>query len=133
MDDDVAVGRLYKKILSRSEGGGFTVELASGGKEALARISAAYDCMILDLRLPDISGFEVLRQVRARPELRDLPVIIVTASEDEADGVRALEMGANDYINKPIKTVNLFFAIVKKHIARAEELKLKRAGYSVGG
>lgn len=67
MDDDAAVGRLYKKILSWSEGGGFTVELATGGREVLARISAAHDCMVLDLRLSDISGFEVLRQVRASP------------------------------------------------------------------
>jgi DNA-binding response OmpR family regulator len=59
-------------------------------------------------------------------------VIIVTASEDEADGVRVLEMGADDYISEPIKTVNIFSAIVRKHVARAEELKLKRAGYSVG-
>jgi len=132
VDDEAAVGRLYRTILSHSDGGGFAVELATGGKEALARISAAHACMILDLRMPDLSGFEVLREVRARPELRGLPVIVVTGSEDEEDGVRALEMGADDYISKPIRPVDVFFAKVKKHIARAEELKLRRAGYSVG-
>jgi two-component system response regulator VicR len=75
------------------------------GKNGLEIIEAGtLNVIILDLGLPDMSGFEVLRRTR---EISDVPVIILTVSEDESKIVRALEMGADDYITKPFRQMEL--------------------------
>ena len=81
---------------------GFRVEEATDGQEALLRVSEAKpDLVLLDWMLPSLSGIEVCRQIRRRPATRDLPVIMVTARTEDQDAVRALDIGADDYITKP--------------------------------
>ena len=75
---------------------GFDVTRVATGAEALAAPEA--DLVLLDLRLPDLDGFEVCRQLRARS---DVPIIIVTARGEEVDRVVGLELGADDYVTKP--------------------------------
>ena len=75
---------------------GFTVEHAPNGAAALAAGPA--DCVLLDLRLPDLDGYEVCRALRARS---DVPIIMVTARGEEVDRVIGLELGADDYVPKP--------------------------------
>ncbi|MFM8613563.1 MAG: response regulator, partial [Alphaproteobacteria bacterium] len=81
---------------------GFRVDEAADGQEALLRVAEARpDVMLLDWMLPSLSGIEVCRQLRRRTETRDLPIIMVTARTEDQDAVRALDIGADDYIAKP--------------------------------
>jgi two-component system phosphate regulon response regulator PhoB len=81
---------------------GFKVEEAADGQEALLRVAEARpDLVLLDWMLPALSGIEVCRQLRRRPNTRDLPIIMVTARTEDQDAVRALDTGADDYIAKP--------------------------------
>ena len=81
---------------------GFRVEEAADGQEALLRVAEIKpDLILLDWMLPALSGLEVCRQIRRRPATRDLPIIMVTARTEDQDAVRALDMGADDYIAKP--------------------------------
>lgn len=79
--------------------GGFSVEGVSTGKEALARQQLRNpDLVILDLMLPDIDGFEVCRQIRARSRV---PILMLTARRENVDKIVGLELGADDYLTKP--------------------------------
>lgn len=81
---------------------GFRVDEAADGQEALLRVAEARpDVILLDWMLPSLSGIEVCRQLRRRAETRDLPIIMVTARTEDQDAVRALDIGADDYIAKP--------------------------------
>jgi two-component system phosphate regulon response regulator PhoB len=81
---------------------GFRVEEATDGQEALLRVAETKpDLILLDWMLPSLSGIEVCRQIRRRPTTRDLPIIMVTARTEDQDAVRALDIGADDYIAKP--------------------------------
>jgi two-component system phosphate regulon response regulator PhoB len=99
---------------------GFRVDEAADGQEALLRVAEARpDIMLLDWMLPSLSGIEVCRQLRRRTETRDLPIIMVTARTEDQDAVRALDIGADDYIAKP-------FAI--EHVIARIRALLRRSG-----
>ena len=81
---------------------GFDVCHVALGSEAIATLRATEaDLVILDVGLPDTTGFEVLKQIRALPERRDVPVIFLTARAEEIDRILGLELGADDYVTKP--------------------------------
>ncbi|PHK96739.1 phosphate regulon transcriptional regulatory protein PhoB [Pseudoroseomonas rhizosphaerae] len=81
---------------------GFKVDEAADGQEALMRVAEAPpDLVLLDWMLPAMSGLEVCRQLRRRHDTRALPIIMVTARTEDQDAVRALDIGADDYIAKP--------------------------------
>ena len=99
---------------------GFRVDEAADGQEALLRVAEARpDVMLLDWMLPSLSGIEVCRQLRRRIETRDLPIIMVTARTEDQDAVRALDIGADDYIAKP-------FAM--EHVIARIRALLRRSG-----
>ncbi|MBR0671794.1 phosphate regulon transcriptional regulator PhoB [Neoroseomonas soli] len=99
---------------------GFKVDEAADGQEALLRVSEARpDLVLLDWMLPALSGIEVCRQLRRRPNTRDLPIIMVTARTEDQDAVRALDTGADDYIAKPF--------VMEALLARIRAL-LRRSG-----
>ena len=90
------------------EGAGFEVDEATNGDEALISVRERLpDLVVLDWMLPAVSGIEVCRQFRRRRETRDLPVIMLTARSEEADRVRGLDSGADDYITKPFSPKEL--------------------------
>jgi DNA-binding response OmpR family regulator len=96
IDDDVELCQLLSQYLSQQ---GFWVEAVQTGTIGLERgLSAEHDIVVLDLMLPDIGGFEVLRRVRA---LSAIPVLILTALGDEKKRIMGLENGADDYLSKP--------------------------------
>jgi two-component system phosphate regulon response regulator PhoB len=91
---------------------GYRVRTAEGGSEALEAIAVERpDLVLLDLMLPGFSGYEVLSEVRRRPELSDMPVVVLTARRDEADRVQGLELGADDYVTKPFSPRELVLRI----------------------
>ncbi|MFB3895415.1 MAG: response regulator [bacterium] len=82
---------------------GHTVEIAVDGKQALEMIvQGNFDLILLDIMMPEISGIEVLKTLRQRFTVAELPIIMVTAKDQSEDIVEALSLGANDYVTKPI-------------------------------
>jgi adenylate cyclase len=81
---------------------GHTIRTAENGRQALDLLySESFDLMLLDLLMPEMDGFEVLKWVKTRPGLQHLPIIVVSAEEDMKSIARCIEMGATDYIPKP--------------------------------
>jgi diguanylate cyclase (GGDEF)-like protein len=116
--DDVAnnrdvLGRLFRRR-------GYEVVEAATGCAALELITKQhFNAVLLDVVMPEMDGLEVLRRIRAIHSTATLPVIMVTAMAESKDVVQALELGANDYITKPID-VGITFARVQNHIARQQ-------------
>ena len=91
---------------------GYRVRTAEGGQEAIeAAATERPDLMVLDLMLPGYSGYDVLAEMRRQPSLNDVPVIILTARREEADRVRGLELGADDYLTKPFSPRELVLRV----------------------
>lgn len=98
---------------------GFRVSVAADGEEGLALIAEdPPDVVVLDWMLPRLSGIELCRRLRARAETRALPVIMLSARGEEADRVRGLETGADDYVSKPYALGELL-ARVRAQLRRA--------------
>ena len=117
VEDEAALATMLRYNLEKQ---GFKVDEAVDGQEALTRIAECQpDIVLLDWMLPVMSGIEVCRQIRRRPQTRDLPVIMVTARTEDQDSVRGLNTGADDYITKPFNMEAL--------LARMRAL-LRRAG-----
>ena len=99
VEDEDALATLLHYNLERE---GYQVGLAGDGEEALIQVDErAPDLVVLDWMLPKVSGIEVCRRLRARPATRNLPIIMLTARGEEADRVRGLDTGADDYVTKP--------------------------------
>ncbi len=105
VDDTSAIRELLSRRLARE---GHRIAQADNGASALARIAAEpFDLVLLDLMMPDISGYEVLTQLKTDLRYRDIPVIVISAL-DQIDGVvRCIEAGAEDYLAKPFDPVLL--------------------------
>ena len=116
VEDEVSIAELEKDYLELS---GFDVDIENDGTRGLKRaLSQEYNLMILDLMLPGTDGFEICRRVR---EVKDIPVLMVSAKKDDIDKIRGLGLGADDYITKPLSPSELV-ARVKAHLARYERL-----------
>jgi DNA-binding response OmpR family regulator len=99
VEDEARIASFVEKGLRAN---GFATEVASDGEEALARARVArFDLLILDLGLPDMDGFDVLRRLRESD--RTMPVLILTARDSVRDTVAGLEGGADDYLTKPFR------------------------------
>jgi two-component system alkaline phosphatase synthesis response regulator PhoP len=99
VDDDPEILRLIAAYLEQA---GFEVRTETNGQAALDCMAAKKpDLVVLDLMLPKINGFEVTKIMRAKAELASIPVIMLTARLDETDRILGLELGADDYVNKP--------------------------------
>ncbi|MBW4983463.1 phosphate regulon transcriptional regulator PhoB [Mameliella sp. CS4] len=101
------------------EAEGFRVTRAENGEEALVLIDEeSPDIIVLDWMLPNVSGIEVCRQIKTRPETRSVPIIMLSARSEEVDRVRGLETGADDYVVKPYSVIELM-ARVRAQLRRA--------------
>lgn len=106
-EDDAALTRGLVSLLKQN---GYDVESVATGHDALARhASGTYAAIVLDVGLPDLSGFEVLKQLRSgdRSESARCPVLILTARSAVGDRVRGLDLGADDYLLKPFEASEL--------------------------
>ena len=100
VDDDPAIRRVVSALLDLDEYG--LLEAADGQAALEVVRDERPDLVILDLNLPKLSGHEVLQQMRANPELRRIPVAILTTSAAEKDVVKGYDLGANCYLTKPV-------------------------------
>jgi two-component system phosphate regulon response regulator PhoB len=105
VEDETALVAMLRYNLERE---GFAVEEAQDGEAALVKLAERKpDIVLLDWMIPLVSGLEVCRQIRRSPEWRDVPVILLTARGEEADKIRGLNSGADDYLVKPFSTTEL--------------------------
>jgi two-component system alkaline phosphatase synthesis response regulator PhoP len=115
-EDDHDIAELISHYLTKA---GWSVYVASTGDQALAYVrNHEVDVVILDLMLPGMSGFEVCKALRAERTTAHLPVLMLTARTEEADRVKGLELGADDYISKPFSP-NELVARVRAVVRRA--------------
>ena len=124
VDDEPSIVQVIRERLERE---GFQVLAAGDGATALATLHEPLDLIILDLMLPDLDGFEVLR--RLRQDGCDLPVIILTARDDDVDIVVGLELGADDYVVKPFNPRELVARVraILRRAARVTSLQSQPA------
>jgi two-component system, OmpR family, phosphate regulon response regulator PhoB len=91
---------------------GYRVRTAEGGVEALEAVSAERpDLILLDLNLPGFSGYDVLTEIRRRPGVTDVPVVMLTARREESDRIKGFELGADDYLTKPFSPRELVLRV----------------------
>ncbi|MUT68850.1 response regulator transcription factor [Paenibacillus sp. NEAU-GSW1] len=114
IEDDPYIGELQKDYFRLH---GMQAEMVQDGLEGLQlALSGQYDLLILDLQLPGASGFDICKQVR---EKLDIPVLIVSAKNEEVDKIRGFGLGADDFVTKPFSPSELV-ARAKAHLARYE-------------
>jgi adenylate cyclase len=146
--DDNRVNRL---LLSRGlEQHGHRVDTAENGRQALEMLRATpFDLVLLDIEMPELNGFQVLESMLGDSELRDIPVIMTSASDELESVVKCIEMGAEDYLTKPLNPVLLrarVNASLEKKRLRDQQRKLfrtfatpevaeelLRSGFALGG
>ena len=116
IEDETSIAELERDYLELSD---FEVELEEDGSRGLKRaLEEEFDLMILDLMLPGMDGFEICRKFR---EVKNTPIIIISAKKEDIDKIRGLGLGADDYMTKPFSPSEMV-ARVKAHLARYERL-----------
>jgi two-component system chemotaxis response regulator CheY len=106
VDDSSTIRRMVRTSLAVTPGGQFAE--ASTGFEAIEQLAVgSISLMVLDLNMPDMHGFEVLKFIREHRKYCNLPVIVLTTRGDEANRVAALEAGASDFMTKPFVPAEL--------------------------
>ena len=122
--DDVPLNiLLIKKMLSQYT---FEVRTANGGQAALDAIAQKMpNLVLLDLMMPGIDGFEVIRRLRADDKTKDLPIIILSALNSEQDISKGFQLGANDFINKPIIMEKLLSSVTTQLNLQAAKQQAK--------
>jgi CheY-like chemotaxis protein/phosphoribosyl 1,2-cyclic phosphodiesterase len=109
VDDDPEVLTLLSRVLEQA---GHRVEASPSSQAALEQIPLSRpDCVITDIMMPDMDGFELTRRLRARPELADMKIIVLSAKSYEFDRRRAKELGADGYVTKPFERETLLHTI----------------------
>ena len=116
IEDESSIAELEKDYLELS---GFEVALEEEGNQGLKRaLEEDFDLLILDLMLPGLDGFEICRRFR---EVKNTPIIMISAKKEDIDKIRGLGLGADDYMTKPFSPSEMV-ARVKAHLARYERL-----------
>jgi len=115
VDDDEEIRNIIGELLDMQ---GYEYEMASDGIEALAKVKLDIDLVLMDVNMPKMDGYEVIKRIREEPDFRDLPIIMVTSISSREDRLRAVQAGANDFIAKPIDQTEL-------NVRTASLLKMK--------
>lgn len=117
VEDDISIAEVERDFLQIE---GFEITIVHDGAEGYKKaISEKYDLILLDLMLPNMDGYEICRNIRGET---DVPILMVTARVDDANKIRGLGLGADDYISKPFSPTELV-ARVKANLAQYERLK----------
>ena len=100
--DDIPTN--IKVLVDYLDQAGFKISVAKSGESALEKVrKVSPDLILLDVMMPGIDGFETCRRFKANPESQNIPIVFMTALSDVADKVKGLQLGAVDYITKPIQ------------------------------
>jgi len=132
VDDEPDISALVAYHLARDS---YRVRTVADGREAIEAVERERpDLIVLDLMLPGMSGLDVLRELRGRPEFESVPVILLTARKEEDDRVEGLRLGADDYLSKPFSPQELVLRVgavlrrVRQHPPATPGGQLLRAG-----
>ena len=132
--DDIATNiMLLKAVLSRAK---YKIVTASGGYEAIEKASKeAPDLILLDIMMPDLDGYEVIKHLKADPATQDIPVIFLTALHNPEDIVKGFKLGASDYVSKPFNHEELITRVTHHiYLAAAQRtIMQQRDGAGFGG
>ena len=121
VDDEPDIVEFLKYNLEQQN---FNVIVGYNGEEALQKLVENPDLIILDIMMPKLDGFEVCKRIRAKKEYDNVPIVILTAKIGEINEIKGLELGANDYIQKPVSP-NKLIARVKSNLRKAEGIATK--------
>ena len=108
VDDEKDIVEFLRYNLEKE---GFDVLVSYNGKDALRQVSKFPDLILLDIMMPEMDGFEVYNEIRGNDEYTDIPIIFLTAKSSETDEIKGLDIGASDYIQKPISPKKLIARI----------------------
>ncbi len=128
VEDEKEMARGLRDILEYE---GYEVISAETGKEGLAAVRKDPDCIILDLMLPDLTGYKVCEQIRRQK--RSIPILMLTAKAQDYDKIRGFEAGADDYLTKPFSVGELLarvMALLRRSGKYAQEFDVVRVGSS---
>ena len=126
IEDDVSIAEMVRDFLVAD---GFDVHISTDGLDGYKKaIAEKHDLILLDLMLPNMSGYDICRSIRSEI---DVPIIMVTAKGEDADKIRGLGIGADDYISKPFSPTELV-ARVKANLAQYERLKNRNDDKGIG-
>jgi two-component system phosphate regulon response regulator PhoB len=130
VEDERDIAALVAYHLTRE---GYRVRTVGTGNDALEAIrNERPDLVVLDLMLPELSGYEILEDMRRRPEIQDVPVVVLTARREESDRIKGLELGADDYLTKPFSPQELVLRI-KAVLRRVQAAPVAGAGRVLRG
>jgi len=117
IEDDLNIAELERDYLILN---GYQAEIDQDGASGLAKaLSGKFDIIVVDLMLPHTDGFEIIRAIR---QSQEIPVIVVSAKNEDIDKIRGLDIGADDYLTKPFSPAE-FVARIKSHLKRYQRLK----------
>ena len=135
VDDVMSNGLLLKVLLTNEK---FAIATASNGRQALEQVEKENpDLVLLDVMMPDMSGFEVAQHLKSNPNTADIPIIFLTALNSTADIVKGFQVGANDFISKPFNKEELIIRVTHQIslvaakrliLSKTEELQRTIAG-----
>ena len=126
IDDDI---RNIFSLASALEEYGIELSYAESGRAGLEVLDARpdIDVVLVDIMMPDMDGYETIREIRTRPGLADLPIVAVTAKAMKGDRQKCIQAGASDYVSKPVDIDHLV-SVLRVSIQRADALKLASDG-----
>ena len=121
VDDEVDILEFLKYNVEQQ---GFEVLVSTNGKDALKKILQNPDLIVLDIMMPGMDGFELYQQIKSNKSSRDIPIIFLTAKSGETNEIKGLDLGASDYIQKPISPKKLI-ARIKSNLRKSPALEKK--------
>jgi len=129
VDDEKHIVRLVQVNLERA---GYQVVTAYDGVEALKKVEEEQpDLIVLDVMMPQMDGFETLKHLKANPETREIPVIMLTAKAQDADVFRGWQSGVDCYLTKPFSPLELLTR-VKRIFSSLDEMETDENVYTIG-
>ncbi|GFO55423.1 DNA-binding response regulator [Geomonas sp. Red276] len=125
IEDDLDIAELERDYLQLN---GYHTDIVQDGSAGLKlATSGRYDIVVVDLMLPGVGGYDIIREIRKNQEI---PVVVVSAKNEDIDKIRGLDIGADDYLTKPFSPAE-FVARIKSHLKRYERLKGNAPGQEV--
>ena len=122
VDDEEVIRRFLRIYLTKW---GYEVKEASDGEQGLEQLGCeGFDFLILDILMPNMDGWQVLKEVKSNPKTKDIPVIVLTAKNEDSDMFKGYELGASYYLTKPFNKAQLLYGLQLIFEGKGESLSM---------